>query len=371
MKSKGTIILPIFFHMIAQLFNIFIVINYLFASHSEQINYEKERDQILSIIADKYRECEKIDFMNIVTVQNSIKLLLNLDADKLLDALNAEESESFIITFLFGYLQSWKPILIFPNVRSLYPLKESPKKKIPLKRIFQNFRIFLFRTFETVSTIYSKDHSANYNLLGKFKDFWHNKLERLAYRLLPKEKFIKQSKLSKERFNFFYTFLDCGLEFSLIREFKGLEIDIKKNGFENSSAINHITFLVTQLIQHLNDFDSPNFLEKFRWLASQNPMFIIFVFYFKNREATLERVSTSEYYYLFSRNLKEMLEFINSNLSWNGKGLNLFENYMTDDHPNFSEISEVVRIILNKTDKRKISQIEKFWPSLPPNEKIH
>jgi hypothetical protein len=203
--------------------------------------------------------------------------------------LNAEYSGKILVIIFFAYSEIYDPFLVFNDISSLSHLKGSPRKDIPLKRIFENYRLFLLKTFIRVKDGYfcsdSPNRSTGFDLLRKFESFWDNRLAHLARQLLSKEEFVEESKQLKSRIRFLDTFLNNDLESLMIYEFKRLHRVFQNIGIQNPTALENFIFLAQHLRLHLKSFiNSPVLVKWLNLLSSQIPEFIVFFFYFSDTD---------------------------------------------------------------------------------------
>jgi hypothetical protein len=270
--------------MLLLLFEIFLLIGSLKASHPIEDIYDKAKKEILSFKDLKCRRRGMIFRVDDKKADLVMILLRGIGANDLLDLFNADDSDEFLIFFFFAYWgMAYNRFMIFHNVNSLYPLKIFPQKNLPLERIFENFRGFLYKSFRVITKGCCTNSSyplESLELLGKFEALWYNRLERLAKRLLNENEFIKQSKQIKSMFRFFKKLFNYGLEFMLVNEHKRILKNVGKLEIENSSAVRNFHFLVDHFQSHLGKPNSVRFPEMSLWISLQSGSFIIFFSYF-------------------------------------------------------------------------------------------
>jgi hypothetical protein len=372
--------------MLFQLLNLVFLINCAVASQEAKVIYNEAKEKILSHCELYYKG--RIATRNCESISPAVASLRKVGTKDLLDLLLDEVSEKFILIYFFGYFCS-SSLLVFGQVASLFPLKDSPQGNFHLIGIFENFTCFLIHSFREVrvknscfpsdlpanknfgekSSLYltnifdkfkdflfcrpfkaipkenrfeccsnSFSPLENYEILGKFEALWKHKIEYLARRLLPEKEFVKISNRIKELITFLDTFCKYDLEFLIIREYNRWWEDFGASGVEDVSAYSNFRFLVHHMVNHLKEVDSEHFLERFEWFSLQTPPFIIRFFY----------TYRSKYIIKFP-NLKDIENLAKSHIVWRDGYLELFGRKVPTCR-NFDKINQLAYIIVEKVD---------------------
>jgi hypothetical protein len=265
--------------MLLRLFSLILLMGSVFAAPlPSQDVYDECKDQIISLSKKYSKKPVKIVRKGIIRK----KSLFMINANNLLDLLNDEVSDEVLVIIFFAY--TGHKTLLVNDISSLLNLKASPRIDIPLKKIFQNYRRFLLRTFIKVKDecfcSNSPNRSTGFDLLRKFDSFWDNRLARLARQLLSKEEYVEELIQFKSRIRFLDTFLNNDFESLMIYEFKRLYKVFQNIGTKNPTAMENFIFLTKHLEFHLRNVDSPDFYKWLNLLASQIPEVILFFSYF-------------------------------------------------------------------------------------------
>jgi hypothetical protein len=364
--------------MLFYFLKIVFLISHVIASRSDKEIYNEARETILSLSKDLYGQQGEITRMSGVISSDGLD---DLDSSVLVKLMIDDISDEFLTIYFFAY--SFKCyLLIFRNINSLCALKSSPLNKIHLIKIFENFRRFLFLEFVytkeeccsdfkkafpsnssdlplnknfwergwiTLNLIYEKfkdflclrpakspvegnyeefistyGSPANFELLKNLEFLWKNRLERLAKLLLSVDEFDKVSNQIKDTFDFLNSFLKYGLEFMLIKEYKGLYDDLQTVDIENSSTLRNFMFLVRHFVEHLNE--SGSIAEGLGMLASKTPEFIILFCFIYDEQTYSSKIDSERYKHLLSRNLVKMHKSVKFNIKPIKGGFYVFFN---------------------------------------------
>jgi hypothetical protein len=317
-------------------------------SPSNKEIYNNTKTRLTSFVKAKYIISRKVLRVYDYECESALRSLTNMDAESLVTLWNDDLSEEFLIIFFFSHFDFVEPILVFRCANSLSHFKDRPDKDIPMKRIFDGFRVFLLKTFAKVKSECCSDAfdlSGKYELLKKFEDLWNNRLEPLARTLLSKMEYIEQSKQIRERIRFLYRFLEYGLEFLLRHEFKRLHSDIRKVGIKNSSAVKNFHFLSIHLGNHLRNSDSPRILYWLEMVSKKPERFIVYFLGIYYTPFGFEYIEDN-YGYLIRGELKSMKASI-LHTRWDGKHFKICGN-LIEEHQEIIRIAELAKIIFRK-----------------------
>jgi hypothetical protein len=373
------------FIMLFHFLRIFFLICHAIASRSDKEIYNEARDTILSISKVSYQRLAPKSW------QTSLKELNKFGSDLLVKLMNEDTSDEFLILYFFGY-SSECPLMIFRNINLLCTRKGSPQFGIHLIKIFENFRSFLFWKFvyakegccsdfkklspsipsdlpldknfwerakPPVEVSYddflsSRGFPANFKLLKNLEFLWKNRLERLAKRLLTVDEFDKISNQIKDTFDFLNSFLKYGLDFMLIKEYKGLYDDIQAVGIENSSTFKNFLFLFRHFRYHLKDPDS--IIDGLGMLASKSPEFIILICFIY--EKGTDNIDSQNFKHLISRDFIQMHKYLKYYIHPIREGFEVFQNIVTEPEGIY-----FANKILQKTNEFISEELVKNHPS--------
>jgi hypothetical protein len=313
--------------------------------------YEQDRKVILTYcrnIFERNYEFANIEFRSQKYETAMISLGRKLTAIELLNSMLLEESNHFLSVFWFS-IRNIFDLLERSEIKSLWNIRISSTTKFPsLRRIFDNYRIYMSQAFVKLK-IDPADPSTGYNLLSTFQLFWYNKLEPLGRKILGLKSFRKQKKLIEERFHFINIFLFHIPEDLLIREFKRLLQDTKKEKPKSTLAIRNFCFLAKVFVRQLDDIRSFVFLEKLKWLASQTSNFLIYFFYFLNW-TFLEYPDRCHLFYPFDGRMDVMKDSVRLSIIIDEGRLSVFKASIFSFSQSYKEIRHLAQQIVRKTN---------------------
>jgi hypothetical protein len=329
--------------MFLQPLSLILLIGNVFTAPLKSQNiYDECKNQIISYTEKNYKEHPKI-FVEDNEILSVVKCsLFRIDANVLLDLLLADNSDKFLVIIFFAYYDI--SFIVFHDIGSLSHLKGFPRKDIPLKKIFKNYRRFLLRTFIRVKDecfcSNSPNRSTGFDLLRKFESFWDNRLAHLARQLLSKEEYVEELIQFKSRIRFLDIFLNNDFESLMVYEFKRLHKVFQKIDVENPTSVENFIFLSEHLGLHLKNISSPELAKFLNFLASQIPEFIVYFFYFYQMKLVTSLKDRSKLKYSStSRNIRIVLH----NFSWDKITLRLFAKSILHPKIQIAELADVIK----------------------------
>jgi hypothetical protein len=169
--------------------------------------YNRTKQKVLVQVQAKYEFHRRIYQSGDYKIKNELKsLLFGVSVSQLIKAMIEDGSDRFLLIFLYG-LRGRYNILVFADLNLLIHSSYAC-------RIFKNFELFLYKIFTHNVYLAHNPSEEHHQLVKLLEIFWHNRVQRVARKILTRYEFGDLKNTVKEKIRFLHSLLELGSEIS-------------------------------------------------------------------------------------------------------------------------------------------------------------